>query len=140
MALSDDPLLDVSTAQEGQNNKKVAPTPSEKTLVAQSIISSQAPRPVVRRRRRLLSMVGVVLFVVLILASVRLNAVLSANDDELLVQLGNQQASTVDLRQAFPISPYLLGTNVFPAAGTQSQDHARSGFMNYGPRLRSSCL
>src|SRR5258708_19491695 len=87
MALSDDPLLDVSTAQEGQNNKKVAPTPSEKTLVAQSIISSQAPRPVVRRRRRLLTMVVVVLFVVLLFVSARLISFLTTNYYDLLIPL-----------------------------------------------------
>ncbi len=135
IALSDGPHLDVSSAQEGQDNTLVAPTPSEKTLVAQSITSSQAPRPVVRRRRRLLSIASIVLLVVLILVSVRVNTILSASNDELLVRIGDQQASTVDLRQAFPISPYLLGANVFPAVGTQSQDHARSGFMNYGPRV-----
>ncbi len=135
MALSDGPHLDVSSAQKGQDNTLVAPTSSEKSLVAQSITSSQAPRSVVRRRRRLLSIAGIVLLVVLILVSVRVNIILSASNDELLVQIGDQSAVTVDLRQAFPISPYLLGANVFPASGSDSLDHLQTGFMNYGPRV-----
>ncbi len=135
MALSDGPHLDVSSAQEGHDNTLVAPTSSEKTLVAQSITSFQAPRPVVRRRRRLRSIAGIVLLVVLILVSVRVNIILSASNDELLVRIGNQPAGIVDLRQAFPISPYLLGANVFPASGTDSLDHPLTGFMNYGPRV-----
>jgi len=135
MALSDGPHLDVSSTREKQNNTLVAPISSEKTLVTQSITSSQAPRSVVRRRRRLLSIAGIVLLVVIILVSVRVNIILSASNDEILVRIGDQSAATVDLRQAFPISPYLLGANVFPAAGTDSLDHPLTGFMNYGPRV-----
>src|SRR6266496_3900356 len=135
MALSDGPHLDVSSTREKQNNTLVAPISSEKTLVTQSITSSQAPRSVVRRRRRLLSIAGIVLLVVIILVSVRVNIILSASNDEIPVRIGDQPAATVDLRQAFPISPYLLGANVFPAAGTDSSDHPLTGFMNFRPRV-----
>ncbi|HEX9134532.1 MAG TPA: glycosyltransferase, partial [Ktedonobacteraceae bacterium] len=50
---------------EGQDHTPIAPTALEKTLVTQSITSFQAPRPVGRRRRRLLSIAGIVLLVVL---------------------------------------------------------------------------
>jgi glycosyltransferase involved in cell wall biosynthesis len=121
--------------KEGQDTAPVPPASLEKTLIAQSITSIQSPRPVVRRRRRrrLLRIAGIVLLVGLILVSVRVNIILSASNDELLVRIGDQSAAIVDLRLAFPISPYLLGANVFPASGTDSLDHPLTGFMNYGP-------
>jgi serine/threonine protein kinase/glycosyltransferase involved in cell wall biosynthesis len=121
-----------------QDNTPVALTPSKKLLVVQPTTPFQAPRPVVRppvfrRRRRLWKIAGVALLVVLILVSVRVDIIASASNDELLVQIANQSADTIDLRQAFPISPYLLGANVFPASGTDSLDQPLTGFMDYGP-------
>ncbi|HTK08215.1 MAG TPA: hypothetical protein VL485_13670 [Ktedonobacteraceae bacterium] len=51
------------------------------------------------------------------------------------VQVGDQQAAQIDLNQSFAISPYLLGSNVFPRAGTNSQDQAKSGFMSYDQQV-----
>jgi len=70
----------------------------------------------------------------LVLVLVRLSSVLSASDDRLDIQVGNQAVSPVDLRQSVPISPYLFGANVFPASGTTSVDK-QNGFMDYGPTV-----
>lgn len=134
MALGDGPLLNTSVVQDKQNNKQVTPTQSAKTLKKELKPSTKARQPFVRHNR-LLSIVGIVLLVAIFFSSFRLVAVLQANNNELLVQVAGQQESTVDLRQAFPISADLFGTNVFPAANTESQDHVFSGFMNYGPAI-----
>jgi hypothetical protein len=67
-------------------------------------------------------------------AAVRFAAGVSATNDQLFVRVGNQQVMTLDLRQSLPISPALLGVNVFPKIGTFSQDNA-AGFMQYSPSL-----
>jgi len=81
------------------------------------------------------------LLIILIFAAVRLPAVADilsgeqvSSNDELLVRIGNQQVVTLDLRQSLPISPDLLGVNVFPQSGTSSEDNAQ-GFMDYSPPL-----
>jgi hypothetical protein len=87
------------------------------------------------RYRGLLQALIILLVVLLIFATVRLSSVLSATSDQLLVRLGNQSTITVDLRQSFPISPYLLGANVFPEANTSSVDRDYDGFMSYSPPI-----
>jgi Glycoside hydrolase family 44 len=95
-----------------------------------------APRPRLlqpfAKYRPLLRPLIILLVILLILAAVHLSSVLSAANDQLLVRLGNQSTIMVDLRQNFPISPYLFGANAFPEVNT-SQDH--NGLMNYGPPI-----
>src|SRR5947209_12940225 len=99
--------------------------------------------PTIRRRRRVLGIMSTLLLIILIFAAVRLPAVANtlsgevASNDELLVRIGNQQAVRLDLRQGLPISPDLLGANVFPQSGTRSGDNAQ-GFMDYSPLDRKS--
>src|SRR6266700_1005031 len=97
--------------------------------------------PTIRRHRRILGIMSALLLIILIFAAVRLPAVADilsgeqvSSNDELLVRIGNQQVVTLDLRQSLPISPDLLGTNVFPRSGTSSEDNAQ-GFMDYSPPL-----
>jgi hypothetical protein len=90
------------------------------------------------RRRLILRIVSAVLLIMLIFAAVRLGMILSNTNDQLLVHIGNQQTALVDLRQSLPISPYLFGTNVFPAIGTNSVDRNFTGFMNYTPPISGS--
>lgn len=93
--------------------------------------------PSIKKRRRLLGSIIVILLVMLIFASVRVSSIASNSNDQLQVLIGNQQTANVDLRQSFPISPYLYGVNAFPEAGTSSVDKAYSGFMSYSPQIVS---
>lgn len=86
------------------------------------------------RYGHLLRILSLIVVILIIFATVRLSSVLTATDDQLLVRLGHSTI-TVDQRQSSPISPYLLGTNVFPAMDTSSLDLPFSGFMNYGPSI-----
>jgi hypothetical protein len=92
------------------------------------------PSPARRWPRRTFVVLSVLLLVLLIFAAVRFAAGVSATNDQLFVRVGNQQVMTLDLRQSLPISPALLGVNVFPKIGTFSQDNA-AGFMQYSPSL-----
>ena len=95
---------------------------------------SRLKQPFVRHRR-ILRIMSVILIVMLLLVIVRLSMIVSANNDQLQVHIGNQETAIVDLRQGQPISPYLLGANVFPAIGTSSLDQKYNGFMDYGPSI-----
>ena len=75
----------------------------------------------------------------LLFAAVRLAALTSANNEQLLIRIGNQQVVTLDLRQGLPINPDLLGANVFPPFGTSSQDKV-NGFMHYSPALTAGLV
>ncbi len=92
------------------------------------------------RRRNILALLSVLFLVALIFAALRFSAIASGSDDQLQLRIGSQQGATIDLRQvsATPISPYLLGANVFPLANTSSIDRVSSGFMNYTPFMGTS--
>jgi hypothetical protein len=53
----------------------------------------------------------------------------------LTVQVANHQTVQVDLDQSQPLSPYLLGSNVFPQSGTSAKDSTGQGFMSYAPSV-----
>jgi glycosyltransferase involved in cell wall biosynthesis len=126
------PLLRAPAVHNGQSEEQTLSTLAWENLVAQPASPSRSSRPRVKRRR-ILRVMTIILLITLMFTLVRLTSIASASNDELLVRIGDQSASIVDLRQAFPISPYLLGANVFPASGTDSLDHPLTGFMNYGP-------
>ena len=102
--------------------------------VAPPPISLPSVSPQRRGFPRPFRIVAIVTIAVLALVVVRIGAVFTSTDDQLLVQVGNQAIAPVDLRQSIPVSPYLFGANVFPASGTTSIDH-QSGFMSYGPQV-----
>src|SRR5437588_5225181 len=99
----------------------------------------QPDAPSRKRRGGVLGILSVVLLIMLIFAAVRLAAVASASNEQLLVRIGNQQLVTLDLRQSLPINPDLLGANVFPQFGTSSQDNV-NGFMHYSPALTAGLV
>ncbi len=111
-----------ATVQEGEN------------LTGQPISPLRSSKPFVRYRR-LFRIVSILLLVLLIFSLVHVSTILSAFDDQLLVQIGNQGTAIVDLRQSLPISPYLFGANMFPEANTSSVDQEYSGFMSYSPPI-----
>jgi hypothetical protein len=69
----------------------------------------------------------------LIIALVLVAANLLRSTTTLLVRIPGQADARVDLNQSLALSPYLLGSNVFPLQGTQSKDPGGQGFMSYGP-------
>lgn len=112
-----------------------APSPGWKELGAQ--------RALLNRKggggRRTLATVSVILLIMVIFAGIRISAINGATNDQLTLTVGNQQAATIDLRQSFPISPYLLGTNVFPKIGSKSLNRTvNAGFMPYTPQMASN--
>jgi hypothetical protein len=102
-----------------------------------------SPQPVLslpslspRRRRHLIALVSFALLIVLLFAALRFSMVATATSDLLQVRIGSQQPALIDLHQSLPISPDILGTNVFPLAGTNSIAEVSSGFMNFTPSVR----
>ena len=85
-----------------------------------------------RRRRNILVVLSIIFLVALIFSALRISSIASGDDDTLQLHIGSQQGATIDLRQVSgtPISPYLLGTNVFPLAGSNSIGEVSKGFMN----------
>jgi hypothetical protein len=75
------------------------------------------------------------LLIVLVSGALATAALVYTAGNQLRVSIGNQQSALVDLRQSIPISPYLLGANVFPATGALATNQASSGFMSYGTRI-----
>ncbi|GAC1358391.1 MAG: hypothetical protein NVS2B12_01570 [Ktedonobacteraceae bacterium] len=91
--------------------------------------------PRIWQRHPLRTLLLLTLAVVVIFVTVRLFSFAVSSNDQLYVRIGNQQPAFIDLHQGLPISPYMLGTNVFPEAGSNSLDKPGSGFMNYGPSI-----
>lgn len=90
--------------------------------------------PSTSKRRRVLGILCVLLLILLIFAGVRIGTVVSPANDQLTVQIGNQQAAMVDLRQHLAISSDLFGANVGATIGSSSQDNA-TGTVYYNPAL-----
>ena len=99
---------------------------SERRANVQAMPGKQPRKRSMRMRLLLLLIIGA-----LVIAAVRVAANLYTADTTLILQVGDQQTGQIDLNQSFAISPYLLGSNVFPRAGTNSKDQAGSGFMSY---------
>ena len=74
---------------------------------------------------------------VLIVALVLVAANLLRSNTTLTVQIPGQPQTRIDLNQSLALSPYLLGSNVFPMRGTRSKDPGGQGFMSYDPQVVS---
>jgi hypothetical protein len=121
-----------------QPNNSPALSPLGWKDLTQGPPSSRDPKA--RRLRRVLAIGSVILLIMLIFASIRILSVAGGSNDQLLLQIGNQQQTTIDLRQSQPISPYLFGVNVFPKDRTLSIDSKNNnftGFMSYGQQIVS---
>jgi len=94
--------------------------------------STPPPAP---RRRVLRTLLIVALILVLVSGAIATAALVYTDGAQLRVRIGNQQSALIDLRQSIPVSPYLLGTNVFPATGTPGPDPSGNGFMSYGTQI-----
>jgi len=97
--------------------------------------SSPTPKSPGNRRRLLRNLLIVSLLFVLVSGALATAALVYTAGDQLRVHIGNQQSALVDLRQSIPISPYLLGANVFPATGALATDQSSSGFMSYSTHI-----
>lgn len=91
-----------------------------------------APR---KKHPLLRTLLIVVVLLGLVVGTVRLFSFVQTSNNQVYIRIGNQQSALLDLRQSFPVSPYLLGANVFPASGTTSVAGTGRGFMNYGPTI-----
>jgi hypothetical protein len=101
-------------------------------------LTPQRVSPASTRRRHVLAIISILLLLLLVFAVLRLSMVASGTNDLLQLRIGDQQAALLDLRQSLPISPYLLGTNVFPKEGSLSRDSVYpTGFMPYTPKMVS---
>ncbi|HBE27693.1 MAG TPA: hypothetical protein DDW25_02260, partial [Ktedonobacter sp.] len=94
--------------------------------------STPYPAP---RRHLLRTMLISALLIMLVASAVAAGALAYSAGNQVSVRIGNQQSALIDLRQSFPISPYLLGANVFPATSTLATDQVSSGFMSYGSHV-----
>jgi len=82
-------------------------------------------------RRRLFTLISIVLLVLVVFAGIRISMLTSTTNDQLTIHIANQQDATLDLRQSFAIAPYFLGANVFPKQNTSSLNDIGTGFMVY---------
>jgi hypothetical protein len=55
----------------------------------------------------------------------------------LAVYISGQAQTRIDLNQSLALSPYLLGSNVFPLLGTSTKDPGGLGFMSYDQQVIS---
>ncbi len=116
----------------GGANGSLAQMQQNESIGWKDLATKRTP-PDKKRRRNILTLLSVVFLVALLFAALRFGAVATGSDDTLQLHLGSQQGATIDLRQISgnSISPYLLGTNVFPIAGSNSIAQTSTGFMNY---------
>lgn len=116
------------------NMSNMNPTPPLPPQARPAWTPAPAGRPPVRRgSRRLLPLL--LLLCALIIAAASAAADLYRDQTTLAIQVPGQQALQLDLNQGFAASPYLLGSNVFPRAGTSAQDQGGRGFMSYDQRV-----
>jgi hypothetical protein len=121
----------------GQVQTREAQTQTAASAQQWKELSTRRTPPKPRRHGRILTFVSILLLILLIFTALRVSSIASGADDILQIHIGNQQTAQVDLRQSFPISPYLMGTNVFPADRTSSLDQPFSGFMPYTSLITS---
>lgn len=125
-------LLNENTGQSGADTGTRVPPRG-----ASNVVREPAVLPALRRKRRqarrhlLLLLLAVALIISTVLSAAEVQKV----GTTLTVQVTHQPAASIDLVQSFPISPYLLGSNAFPLAGTTARDPAGRGFMSYAPQI-----
>ncbi len=94
-----------------------------------------ASTPKSKKAHPLYKLLLVILPIILLYSVVEIASAAYRGNSQLSIQIGNQQSGLVDLNQSLPVSPYLLGVNVFAQAGSASLDQAGSGFMSYAPSI-----
>lgn len=72
---------------------------------------------------------------VLVIVGVLVASDLVRSTTTLTVHIPGQAQARIDLNQSLALSPYLLGSNVFPLLGTSSKDSGGQGFMSYDPQV-----
>lgn len=125
MAFNHDAGRNGSVAQIQPNAGNAAP-PGWGNLSGQRF-PTQTPR-----RRSSFIIVSVLLVILIIFTVIRISSIADGANDQFTLRVADQQGATVDLRQSTPISPDVLGVNVFPRMNSTSLDGG-GGFMNYTP-------
>src|SRR6266581_4517197 len=92
----------VSPAQYGNGQKGTA----QNRNAPEALGTTPSRKSKSKDRRGLFAILSVLLLVMLILAAVRMTSVVSGNNDQLVLKIGDQQQALIDLRQSIPISPY----------------------------------
>jgi hypothetical protein len=100
----------------------------------QKVTRAPGKRPP-RRGSALRRLLLVLLAGALVIGGVLVAANLLRSTTTLVVRVPGQADARVDLQQGLALSPYLLGSNVFPLLGTPSKDHGGQGFMSYDPQV-----
>src|SRR5579885_369655 len=130
MTSNNNTIHDDSTLQMHRYQKQAKNITGRKALAAKYYPSR-------RLQKRYLLLIFFLLIAVIIVA-IQLPALVSANNNLIMVQIGGQQSATIDLRQRVAISSSFYGVNVFPKNGSSSVDEPFSGFMSYTPYLIST--
>jgi len=110
-------------------NGSVAPIQGGGSVAPPNGVSAEAKKA--GGRRRLFTLISIVLLILVVVAGIRISMLTSTTNDQLTIHIANQQDATLDLRQSFAISPYFLGANVFPKQNTSSLNNIDTGFMVY---------
>src|SRR5579875_2951945 len=125
------PAYDARWSSVNNANVGTAQTPLS---VRQRWTNAPTAPPKWQTRRRKTRWKLLLLVAVLLIASVLVAADLYRSVTTLVVRVGGQQTQ-IDLNQSVSVSPYLLGSNVFPATGTISKDQSGKGFMSYNQSI-----
>jgi hypothetical protein len=99
--------------------------------------STRARKKRTRRGKALWRSLLLILAGTLIIGATLLAADVFKSTYTLTVQIPDQAQTRIDLNQGLTLSPYLLGSNVFPMLGTTSKDPGGQGFMSYAPQVVS---
>lgn len=109
---------------------QVQPLPAQPTPLPPLPVTPAVPKPG-KQSHLLRNLALLALLVIMLGVGAAIASQVYTAGDQFQVRIGNQQPAQIDLRQSVPISPDLLGANVFAQAGSSSQDAALSGFMSY---------
>lgn len=116
---------------------QVQPLPAPPAIKPASQVTPAAPAHQNKKSRLLRNLALLALLVIVIGVGAGIAAQVYTAGDQFQVRIGNQQPAQIDLRQSVPVSPDLFGANVFPKAGTDSQDALSTGFMSYDAAIAS---
>jgi Glycoside hydrolase family 44 len=99
--------------------------------------TTRVPKKRAKRRTARWKPLLLILTSALIIGGVLTAADVFMSATTLTVQMPDHAQARIDLNESLTLSPYLLGSNVFPLLGTNSKDLSGQGFMSYDPQVVS---